>query len=278
MAQTETSRMRALKSLANQLPVANQRIAQQQKAAQDIQVQQAVRKAPTQAITSTAQDTGAAVAQQAGEQQVSRAQNLVQQQQKVGQLGIGEQSLATEQKVSDQQSGAKESAMGNVQRLAALDESAKRQIYDRQMQFERDENGRTLFNERQLADYARSKAQSDEEYKNYAQKAQQLSDRKLQAMETAYQKVQQDLEFKYQQAKQSGDQENILKIEKKKEDVRKEMQQIRTDTANNKAMWVAGGTIVGAVVGAVVTSESGGWGAVPGAAAGGALGAGASTF
>ena len=70
MADTSTSTLGALSS---QVPVANQRLAAQQKAARDMQLQAAIGAArPAQATAQTAQQMGTAVAQQAGAQQVAQ--------------------------------------------------------------------------------------------------------------------------------------------------------------------------------------------------------------
>jgi hypothetical protein len=88
MAVQETTRMRALRNLSQQLPVANQAIADGQQAARDMQVQQAVAKAPAAApIATTAQTTGAAVAQSAGADAVKNAQTTTQQAGQIAQQG-----------------------------------------------------------------------------------------------------------------------------------------------------------------------------------------------
>lgn len=270
MAETLTPRMKALQNLQAQLPAANQQVAAGQQAARNIQLQNAVKSAPTAApIASTAQQTGAASAAQAGQQSVERVQNSVQQTGQLGQLGLGEQKLASESRVSGLQLGAKEQAMDNVQRLAKINEDAKQELYDKQMQFERDEAGRTLFNERQLADYAKSSALSDEQLKDYAQQTDQLSKRKLEAMEHAAKLVDSDLSQKYSVAKQKGDQQMILQINQMRRDMEEKIRSEKAKAANRSAAFTAGGTIIGGVAGAFVGGPAG---ASMGASAGGALG------
>lgn len=264
--QASTPRLKALQNLASQLPVSNSKVAAGQQAARDMQLQSAVKAAPVSApIAQTAQTTGAAAAGQAGQQAIERATQQIQQGGQVGQVGLQEQARAGQARVAGLKSGAREAEMGNVQKLAQISEEAKKELFDRQTSFEKDEMGRTHFNERQLADYAKVNAQSDESYKNYAQQSEQLSRRKLQAMEHAARVVESDLEQKYQQAKQKGDQQSALEIEKTRKDMADKIQREKTRAANRAAAWQAGGTIVGAGAGALI-------GGPAGAAAGASLG------
>jgi hypothetical protein len=270
----QSPRMTALQNLQNQLPAASSRVAQGLQAARDIQLQQAVAKAPTPAaIAPVAQQTAAAATQQMGQQQVGQAEQMVQQAGRLGQLQLGEQQMAAQKSIFGAQQAAQKQELDNVQRLAQLDMSAKKELYDNEIQFKRDEAGRTLFNQRQLADYARQNAVSDEQYKNYAQQADQLNRRKLQAMETAYNLVMEDLKQRWAMAEQVKDQkakEQIVNIENA---IKKRMAKARAKAANNAAMWQAGGMIVGAAIGTMVAPAGGtAMGAMIGAQVGGAAG------
>lgn len=274
MAETMTPRMKALQNLSSALPVTNQRVAQGQAAARDIQLQQAVQKAPPKAnITQAAQQTGASSAQQTSQQLVERAGQQIQQQGQIGQLGAQEQGRAADAKTFGLSQGAKEEAMGNVQKLAQISEEAKQEVYDQQMSFEKDEAGRALFNDRQLADYAKLNAQDDEQYKNYAQQSDQLSKRKLQAMEHASNVVNADLNQRYMEAKQKGDQKTMLEVNQIKKDMEEKIQKERNKAANRQAAWTAGGAIIGGVAGAIFGGPAGAAaGASVGSAAGGMIG------
>lgn len=274
--QPTSPRLLALQNLAGQLPVANSRIAQGQQAARDMQLQAAVAKAPASSsnITRSAQDTGAQVAQNVGTQMVQNAQQQIQQQGQVGQLGNQEQQQINQAQVFGLQQGAREQAMDNVQKLASISQEAKQELYDQTMQLQKDEAGRTFFNERQLADYARLNAQSDEDFKNKAQQAEQVSKRNLQAMETAYNLVQEDLNQRYDLAKQRQDQATMKQIQEMKIAADRQMTKERNRAANNAAAWQAGGTIVGAVAGSFIPIPGVGTaaGAMMGASLGGAAG------
>lgn len=263
-------RLRALQQLQSAMPVANQKIATQQQAARDIQLQQAVGKAaPTAATPAVAQAAGATQAQNAGQQMIQNAQTEVKQASQVGQLGVQAQQTEGARQVGEQRMGAAEQKMSNVQRLANLDAQAKKELYDDQMQFERDENNRALFNSRQLADYARLNAERGEAYANYAQEVERVNDRKLQYMQVARDKLFEQLNQEYKLAKQRGDQESAERIEQIKKDVDGRISREKTRAANRTAGAAAGGTILGAVIGGIYGGPAG---AKAGGQAGGAAG------
>jgi len=274
----QTTRMTALQNLQQQLPVASQKVAQGIQAARDIQLQQAVAKAPTGgAIAPAAQQTAAAATAQTGQAQVEAAKQMVQQAGQVGQLQLGEQQMAAQQKAFEAQQAARREEATNVDRLGKLDLAAKRELYDKELQFKKDEAGRTIFNERQLADYAIRNAKSEEEYKGYAQQAQLLARRDLQATETAFNLVMEDLKQKWALAEQKKDQaakEEIARIEAA---ARAAMERKKAKAANSAAMWSSGGMVVGAVAGAALAPLTMGainpaTGAMIGAQAGAGLG------
>lgn len=265
----QTPRMAALQNLQAQLPVANQRVAQGMKAARDLQLQQAVARAPTgAAIAPAAQQTAAAAAAQAGQQQVGAAKQMIQQAGQLGQLQIGEQQLQAQQQIAQAQQAARQEDLSMAERLARLDLNAKKELYDNEMQFRKDEAGRTLFNERQMADYAKQNALSDEQYRNWSQQAEQLNRRKLQAMETAFRVVEEDLKQQWQAAEQQKDFAKTREIAAIRKELQERMARERARAANNAAMWQAGGVIAGAAVGSI----AGPVGAMVGAQVGGALG------
>lgn len=268
--QGQTPRMRALQNLASQLPVANQKVAAGQQAARDIQLQRAVQAAPTAApTTQAAQTTGAAMAAQAGQQAGERAQQQVQQAGQIGGLGLAEEARAGQARVSGLQSGAREQQMAGAQKLASISEKAKQEVFDKQLQFDRDEMGRVQFNERQLADYARVQSKTDDQFRDYTQKMEQLNKRNLEAMEHAYRVVEADLTQKYNEARQKGDQKAMLEAEQIKKEMAEKIQKERNKASNTAAMLGTVGTIAGGVVGAIY---GGPVGAAAGASVGGAAG------
>lgn len=290
----DTPQMSALKRLATQLPVANQRLASQQQAARDLQLQQAVSAVPpAQATTRTAQTTGAAAAKQTGDQAVANAQQGVQQQQQVAQLGQQQQGIEAQQRVSDLQAGAREQAMSNEQKLANISEQAKQEMFDSRKKFAEDELGRKFTNDRQMADYVVSQAKSQQDLLDYQQKVDQLSKRSQQASETALNKVSQQLKAENALANQlqdqlsqkgitANEQENLRTLYAQKVDqinklqqseiaLKLQLQKNQADAANRSSMISSIFSIAGAVGGAVVGGPAGGM-------AGASLGAGAGSL
>jgi hypothetical protein len=272
----ETTRMRAIQNLANQLPVASRRVAAGQKAARDIQLQQAVARAPSTApITETAQTTGAAAAQQAGQQAVEQAGRQVEQAGRIGQAGLAEQELATRGALAQQRLGVREEKMNNAQRLEALSQGSRRELIDGQMRLERDETGAVRLNTIQMADYVRKNARSNEQFKNYAQAVDIATKRSIQVWQHAYNVLEENLQQKYTIAKQRGDHKVAAEIASIRKAAAEQMQKKKNNAANSQAAWAAGGTVVGAVVGGYLgyqtTGDTAG-GAMAGAGIGGALG------
>lgn len=265
--------MQALQALSAQLPVANARVAQGQKAARDMQLQQAVAAAPQGApIGQTAAQLGTASAQMAGQQAVQQAQQNVQQQGQLGQLALGAQQQQLGADVFQAKGAAQQQEFEGAQRLARVSEEAKKSLYDAQMQFERDEQGRTLFNESQLDDYKRLNARSAEDLANYAQKAEQLSRKKIQMMEQAYKVINEDLNQKERLAEQSGDQMAKQQIAEKKAMVSAQMAREKARKANNDAKnqaMMTGVSVAGGIAGAMLGGPAG---AAAGMAAGNAAG------
>lgn len=270
----DTARLKALQNLSSSLPIANQKVAAGQSAARQMQVQQAVKQAPVGAnIPQAAQQTGQAVAENVGQQAVQAAGQNLQQQQQVGQVGLQEQQTQNRATGASLQQGVQEQQMDNVQKLAQLDSKLKQDIYDRNMTFQKDELGRTALNENQMADYARLSATSDEQFKNYQQQANQASQRQLALMDTAYKKIIEDLDFRYQKAKQAGDQQTMRDVETMRTQTAARMDREKARAANSAAAWAAGGMILGGVTGAAMgqTAASTGAGAGFGGAAASAI-------
>lgn len=275
----DTAKLKALQNLSASLPVANSKVAAGQNAARQMQIQAAVQKAPATAnIPEAAQMTGQTAAEQTGTQAVRQATQNVQQQGQVAQTGLGEQQTANRQLGASLQQGAQEQQMDNVQKLGQLDAKLKQDIYDRNIQFQKDETGRAVLNETQLADYARLNTATDEQYKNAAQAAQQANARNIEMLETAHKKIIEDLDFRYQQAKQSGDNQTMQDIANMKTETDARMAREKARAANSAAAWRTGGTVVGSVVGGVVGSIFPGVGTAAGVVAGGAIGGAVGSF
>lgn len=291
-----------LSNMSQNIPVANARLAAQQKAARDLQLQAAVGAAkPAQATAATAQQLGTQVAQQAGAQQVAGVQQQAQAQGQVAQLGQQVQALADTKALNDQKLGLAEQQFDGAQQLAQISEQAKQEMYDSRKAFQISENGRAFSNERQLADYAKLRAGSEQEWQNYVQTTDQLGQRKAEALQIANDKLTAQLKADAAQVIQLREQAGAagisqaeknatlqayrLKLDQTEQlraaqvELSKSIARAQAKKAGTLAKNGAIGTIVGAGIGAAVgTVLAPGVGAAPGAAAGASLGGGLGTL
>jgi hypothetical protein len=270
----ETPRMQQLKKLAGGMPVANQRIAQGLREAQTTQMQAAIGQARPGAGIQQAQQIGAQVAQQQGQAQLQAQQATQQQAQQVGQVGLQQQQLQNTQQLGREQSAQQARERSQTARLNQLDNQLKSDLLDKQMQFARDERGRMLLNDRQMADIAILNARNDQEFEMFKQKAEQVQRRKLQAMEYAAALMENTLKSGYNAAGKRMDQQSQLKIKRDVDAARKAIEKEKRKRENKAAMWGAAGTILGAGAGAIIGGPQG---AAAGAQIGGATGTYAST-
>jgi hypothetical protein len=292
-----TPQQSMLQGLAGSMPVANEQIAARQKAARDLQLLQAVQKAPAGgAIIPTAQQTGAAMAASAGQDQIQRIQNAAQAQDQISQIGQNVQALELQKQGAEFQSGLKEQQMTDAQRLASISEDAKAEVFDTRMQFQRDRNQQEFLNQVQLSDYAVLRAKTEEDWQNYVQRTEQLAARKEMTLKFAYQKLSQQLQFENQQINQLRDQLTKKGITEREAATKREIlnkklqldlqlkgqlaalqaaqQRAASREARRKAKNAAKGQIIGSVIGGVLGSEAGPAGAAAGAGAGGQIGSG----
>lgn len=247
MAETQTQR--GLAGLAAQMPVRNKVVSDQQRAARALQLQQAVAgMTPQQAATpAQAAQMGAAIAGEAGKQQVSQASQMVESAGQMAKLGQQETALVGAEKLAGAQQAAQKESLGQAERLAALDNAAKREVFDAQLQFKKDSADQTQFTQRQLLDYARLNAKSDEEFKTWSQKAQQASRRNIQVLETINNRLEEALRSGYAGSKQKLDQQSRLEIARLKRENDAAIARARANGANTAMMWQAGGALASTV-------------------------------
>lgn len=276
MAQTLTQG--GLSALAGQMPQRNQEIAEQQRAARTLQLQQAISKLrPGQApTTAQAAGMGASLAAQAGQEEVSRAGQAIETAGQMAKLGQQETALAGAQRLGAMQEAARQEQLSQVDRLAKLDANAKRELFDKELSFRKDAANQTFFTERQLADYQKQAAASDEAFKNWANTSQNMHKRNIAALEAVYNKLAEVVENDYRIGKQQLDQASRKELLQMKIDAERRLNKARNDAANTTAMWQSGGAILGGVAGAVIGAPAGPMGIAAGASlgaqAGGSIG------
>lgn len=269
MAQTTTQG--GLAAMAGQMPVRNQELADQQRAARTLQLQQAISKlTPQQAPTAQqAAGMGAALSAQTGQEQVGRAQQMVETTGQMAKLGQQETALAGQQKLGAMQEAARQEQLSQIDRLAKLDANAKRELFDKELQFRKDAANQTFFTERQLADYKKQSAVSDEQYRNWANQAQNYHKRNIASLEAVYNKLAEIEKNNFQIGEQKLDQAAKKEIQTLLADAKRRVADAQRRAANNTQMWSTVFGVAGGVAGAFTGTPQG---AMIGYQAGSALG------
>lgn len=183
---------------------------------------------------------------------------------------IQSQGLADAQSVAKRKLDLQRKEREAQSTLSNLNSSLKNKLFDENMQFGKDELGRTLFNDRQLLDFKVATAKSDIELKKFEQDMRQASARKIQILAAAQQKLKQALEQSFSQGEQNLDQDSRMKIAQAKIAAEAKMKKEANKQKNRAAIISAAGTIAGGVVGFVATGGNP-MGAMAGASMGGGL-------
>ena len=186
-------------------------------------------------------------------------------------MGLQQQGLESQQKLGAQQRQLSTLQRGYQDRLSTLGNELKDKLLDQQLQFRQDERGRTFMNDRQLADWAKLNAKNNEEFKNYAQQAEQVSQRKIQTIEQAYKLITQQLDQELKKNESRKNDELVIKLRQQKQAIEKARQEEQAKQANKMAIWNGVGAIAGGVAGGFFTQSP------QGAMAGAKLGSGAAT-
>ena len=274
MAIEDTSRAKQLKTLAGSLPGANQQIQQGLQEARKTQLQETIRKMrPAQATTANIQQLGAQQAGQAGQIALQGQQQQQQQATQLGQMALQEQGRQQRQAGFTQQVELNQQQRNIADKLYKLGKNLKNDLLDKQLTFQRDKAGNALFSQRQLLDYAAEKAQSKEEFQNYAQDLNQLYQRKMQIFEQAHNKVVEALNRGYIREGKELNQAQKLELAKAAKALQDKLNRARIDAANAQAQTNALSGLLGAAIGGVAAGAvSGGLGAAEGAAVGASAG------
>ena len=264
-----SSRTRSLEKLAANLPGANQRVTQGLQAARQTQLQNQLSQMGQGTPQAAQQQLAGQQTAAAGQINLQGAQNLQTQQTQVGQLGLQQQARGQRQKAAEQQLTLGEREMKFANQLTKLDSKLKNELLDKQLAFNQDEAGRTLFNTRQRADWVASNARSEEELKGYMQTEQLAHSRNIKMLEMAHRELEQTLMNGYLRNKQELDQASKKRIIEAKKQIEDNIRKAKEKANNNRMIGSAIGTIVGAGIGAVVGGPAG---AVAGAQAGSGVG------
>jgi hypothetical protein len=197
-------------------------------------------------------------------------QQAQQQAQQLGGLAIKEEAQSAQKRLQERQFNQSRAQKDMESQLNTLNSGLKQRLLDDQFTFQKDELGRTFFNERQLLDYKVSTAKSALEVRDLEQKMRQASSRKMQILKAAQAKINQDLTQEFQKGQQALDQEQVKRLTEAQRAMQDKIRREEARAKNRGSMFSALGTLAG--VGIVVAT--GGTGAVllAGGAAGGGVG------
>lgn len=271
------TRLEQLQQIGQQLPVANQRIASQQAAARNIQMQQQLGGMSANTGVPQAQQLGANVTAQAGNQALQNQQVQQQQMGQVAKMGLQEQQSLNQQDLASKQMQAEADSRKLDMQVSRLSADQKAQLFDNRMKFNYDKANQSYMDARQLSDWTRLNAQNEQQFENYKQQMDQAQSRELYTLQVASDKISQEMEQQSKLGIQQGSFATRERLLQAKFDLDKQIQDKKNKAANNRAMWTAGGTVVGAVAGGVLGSIIPGAGTAAGAMAGAAIGGGLGT-
>lgn len=213
-------------------------------------LQAAMRGIGTQAPVAPAQ-----IAQAGAEAVQQQAKAQAQAREQEAQLAVG----VEENRLAEQAMGAREtmqqrkialgSSLRNAEnRLVALGMTTKQELFDATVRFEQDELGRTVFNERQLMDYAITHAKDIENLQDYEQVVSQMSERRMRFLQAAQQKIQQELQQAYAMEENELNQAVKLELANAKAAMDAKLKKESADAQNRAGMWGAiGGTLAAGI-------------------------------
>lgn len=178
-----------------------------------VQLQKTIAQTPaSSASLSLAQNLGASLSKLQQSKELQRRETQAKTLEAQGQNALVRKKEEVIIKGAGLEAGTQEANIDNVKKLAQIDSNAKRQLYDMRRQFTQDEMGRKFSNDRQLSDYMKLSAGSDEQFQNYAQNLSIAYDRKKQVSETALSKITDQMNADANEAQLIQDQINQRQI------------------------------------------------------------------
>lgn len=275
-----TERADQLNQLSKSLPGANQQVQKGLDEARRIQLLQNISQMAGGgqiAGPQAAQQLGAQQAQQQAGNAIQGMQNQQNQNVQLGQMALQQQGRQQRQNEFNQKIELNQQDRAAADKLFRLDSRMKSKLLDESMKFDKDKAGRTIFNQQQLADYAITKAQSAEDFQNYANEVEKVYSRKQMILDHIERSLNQALDNNQLAANKQLDQGSREKITKFLTEVKKEARDNAVESANSQATWSSGMGILGAIAGGTIGFVASGFnpvGAVVGATAGQKIGTG----
>lgn len=244
MATPKTSQ---LANLANQFPAMAERGKQVQQSSAALAAAEAVRKQAATGQRVSGAEMGAQLytAQAAAARE---AQQKVQQRAaQVGQLQLQEDAMKKQQALASRQLALQQQARKNEKTLSELSTEVKTKLYDKAMQFQKDELERTRWQTSQLMDYAVRKNRRWQDLRQVEQKVGQMQQRRMTVLKTAQARIKQSIEQEFSKTEAIANRDLQDRLMKAEAEINRRIKQARADAAEEGAMWEAIGTGLGAV-------------------------------
>jgi len=261
-----------------QAPVTNPAANKRLQDTQALRARAAVGQAPANTpIAQAAQQTGAALTQQAGQQA------LQQQQQQAGiakgQAGVqmAKQQQDRQQQLFGQEQGLQKSAMKLDQQLFNINQDAAKEQEQLRLNFNDRVAQQGYLQELDLANWVVANAQNEDQFQDRIQEMEQAHAKKSMMVNHAYKLIMQQMEQEAKKASGERKQQLEKQLVMMKRQAEEEMQRQKNKAANRRSMFSAVGTVVGAGLGAAASLIPGAQPLAPvliagGAQAGGSLG------
>ena len=250
-------------------PVTNQKVNQRIQDTQALKARAAVQQMPTGAsIAQAAQQTGAGLTAQAGQQALqTQGQDASQAAAQAGQA-VQKQGMVQQQEVFDQRQNMSKAQASLESKLFGISEEAANLEQQKRLAYTEGKVQQDFLNEQQLADWTLANAKDEQEYKDKLQVINKMHNRKNAMVNRAYDLKLESLKQQVATAERDQKrkyQEELRAMQQAYED---EKRRQANAAANRRAKWSAYSTIGSVVVGGAVAAIPGGAIFAPAATAG----------
>ena len=215
------------------------------------------------------QQAGAQAAAQQGQATLQAQQQQAQKAMQLSKQTAQEEQQQNQQKLREREFNIKKKANILQRQLGVYDEKLKNEIFDKNIKFEKDELGRTLFNERQLMDFKIYNSKSKIEFRKFEQDMRNMSKKRMRMLDISLLKIKQELNQQFEKDQLEMDQEQRMRLLKAKAALEEKIRRAKADAANRASMFSSAFTVVGAGVGGFFGGPAG---AMAGAQIGGGVG------
>lgn len=240
-------------------PTTNPAAAQRLADTQALRARGAVQAQPAGApIVQSAQQTGAALTQQAGQQSLQQQAQQAGLAQSQAQNVLQRQKLGQQQQLFEREQDVSRAARSLDQQLFDISESAAQQEADMRRSFNDRVAQTGHLQEMDLAMWAVTKARTEDEFKDRIQSIEQAHAKKSAMIDHAYKMVVQKKKQEASKASAERQKQLTLELREIKKAWEQEQARRKAEAANRQSMIGAGSMILGAGVAAAAIAFSGG--------------------